>query len=218
MTAGTYATVGTAVPARVGLTVVKAARKTGRIGSAMGAWMKRSLGEVVDWSALARTIRGVSIIQPAAAVRAAREAVKVEKAKGLTRMVGDVGSIQAKAGTRAALDGLKLAEGPRDVARIATLAAAKGGKTRAILKLAGRGAILLTVSTFNLAMWMFWAIMTTIGFVCSLKRTVERITERQCARRRRRRARREQQALRALERRAAAMPAPPRLSARPGPA
>ena len=32
VTAGTYATVGAAAPARVGLTVVKAARKTGRIG------------------------------------------------------------------------------------------------------------------------------------------------------------------------------------------
>ena len=59
--------------------------------------------------------------------------------------------------------------------------------------------------------------MTAIGFVFSLKRTVERITERQCARRRRRRARREQQALRALERRAAAMPAPPAAVSPTGP-
>ena len=99
------------------------------------------------------------------------------------------GACRRKAGTQAALDGLKLAEGPRDMARIATLAATKGGKTRAILKLAGRGAILLTVSTFNLAMWMFWAILTIFGFVSSLKRTTERITERYCARRKLRRAR-----------------------------
>ena len=122
-------------------------------------------------------------------MRAAREAVKVDKAQGLVRLVGDVGRVQAKAGTQAALDGLKLAEGPRDMARIARLAAAKGGKTRAILKLAGRGAILLTVSTFNLAMWMFWAILTIFGFVSSLKRTTERVTERYCARRKLRRAR-----------------------------
>ena len=102
--------------------------------------MKRSLGEVVDWSALARTIRGASIIQPAAAVRRARGRQGREgegaHAHGRRRR-----QHQAKAGTRAALDGLKLAEGLRDVARVATLAAAKGGKTRAILKLAGRGAI-----------------------------------------------------------------------------
>jgi hypothetical protein len=123
------------------------------------------------------------------AVRAAREAVKVDKARGLVRMVGDVGTIQAKAGTRAALDGLKLAQGPRDVAKISKLAAAKGGKTRAILKLAGRGAFLLMVSTFNLTVWIFWALLTLFGFVSSLKKMTERTTERYCARRRRRIAR-----------------------------
>ena len=75
------------------------------------------------------------------------------------------------------------------MSRIARLAAAKGGKTRAILKLAGRGAIVLTVGTFNLAMWLFWAAVTLLGFVSSLKRMTERITERYCARRRLRRAR-----------------------------
>ena len=97
--------------------------------------------------------------------------------------------MQTKAGTQAALDGLKLAEGPRDMSQIARLAAAKGGKTRAILKLAGRAAIVLTMGAFNLAMWVFWASLTVFGLVSSLKRTAERITERHCARRRLRRAR-----------------------------
>ena len=184
VTAGTYATVGAAAPVRVGLTVVKAARKTGRLGGAMAAWINRALREVVDWTALKRAINNASIAEPAAAMRGAREAVKVEKAQELVRLVGDVGRVQARAGTRAALDGLKLAEGSRDMSRIARLAAAKGGKTRAILKLAGRGAIVLTVGTFNLATWVFWAIVTVFGFVSSLKRMAERITERYCVRRR----------------------------------
>jgi hypothetical protein len=184
VTAGTYATVGAAAPVRVGLTVVKAARKTGRLGGAMAAWINRALREVVDWTALKRVINSASIAEPAAAMRGAREAVKVEKAQELVRLVGDVGRVQARAGTRAALDGLKVAEGSRDMSRIARLAAAKGGKTRAILKLAGRGAIVLTVGTFNLATWVFWAIVTVFGFVSSLKRMAERITERYCVRRR----------------------------------
>jgi hypothetical protein len=189
VTAGTYATVGAAVPARVGLTVVKTARKTGRLGAPLAAWIDRSLRGVVDWTALKRAVNGASIAEPAAAMRGAREAVKVENARELVRLVGDVGRVQASAGTRAALDGLRLAKGSRDVSRIARLAAAKGGKTRAILKLAGRGAIVLTLGTFNLAMWLFWAIVTLFGFVSSLKRMTERITERYCARRRLRRAR-----------------------------
>jgi hypothetical protein len=190
VTAGTYATAGMAVPARVGLTVVKAARKTGRIGAGMAAWINRSLLETVDWVALRRAAGGASLAAPATAVRAARQAVKLEKAQGLMRLAGDVGRIQAKAGSRAALDGLKLAEGPRDMSRIARLAASKGGKTRAILKLAGRSAILLTVGTFNLAMWVFWAIATILGLISSLKKATERTTERYCARRKVRRARR----------------------------
>jgi hypothetical protein len=189
VTAGTYATVGAAAPARVGVTVVKAARKAGHISSQMASWINRSVHEVIDWAALQRAARSVSLTQPAVTVRAAREAVKVEKAQGLVRMVGDVGRIQARAGTQAALEGLKLAQSPRDLAKIAKLAGAKGGKTRAILRLAGRGAFLLMISTFNLTMWIFWALLTLFGFVSSLKRTAERMTERHCARRRRRIAR-----------------------------
>jgi hypothetical protein len=188
VTAGTYASVGAAVPARVGITVLKAARKTGRLGAAMTAWLNHSLREVVDWTMLKGAVSRATLAQPAAALRGAREAVKGENARSLVRLVGDVGRVQASAGTRAALDGLKLAEGPRDVSKIARLAAAKGGKTRAILKMAGRAAIVLTVGAFNLTMWLFWALVTLLGFVSSLKRIAERLTERSCRRRRLRRA------------------------------
>jgi hypothetical protein len=197
--------VGIAAPARIGLTVVKAARKTGRLGSRMATWIGRSLREVVDGAALRRAVTSASITQPGVAVRGARQAVKLEKGRDLLRLVGDVGRVQSRAGTQAALDGLKLAEGPRDMSRIARLAATKGGKTRAILKLAGRGALLLTIGTFNLAMWVFWAALTILGFVTSLKRTAERMTERYCVRRKLRRARERERCER--EQRAAALAA-----------
>src|SRR5262245_8551632 len=188
VTAGTYASLGGAIPARVGITVLKAARKTGRLGAAMTAWLNHSLREVVDWTMLKRAVNRATLAEPAAALRGAREAVRVENARSLVRLVGDVGRVQASAGTRAALDGLKLAESPRDISKIARLAAAKGGKTRAILKIAGRAAIVLTVGAFNLTMWLFWALMTLLGFVSSLKRIAERMTERACRRRKLRRA------------------------------
>jgi hypothetical protein len=181
ITAGTYATVGAATPARLGLTAVKAARKAGRLSTRMADWIGRSVRDVVDWSALKRA--GTSVTEPAVAVRAAREAVKVEKADGLVRLVSDVGRVQTKAGTQAALDGLKLAEGPREMSRIAVLAEKKGSKTRAILKTLGRGAILLSVASFNLAAWVLGAILTLFGFVSSAKAGVERVTFRHLARR-----------------------------------
>ena len=188
ITAGTYATVGAATPARLGLTAVKVARKTGRLSARLADWIGRSVRDVVDWSALKRA--GAAVTEPAVAVRAAREAVKVEKADGLVRLVSDVGRVQTKAGTQAALDGLKIAEGPREMSRVAALAEKKGSKTRAILKTLGRGAILLSIASFNLAAWVLGAILTLFGFVSSAKSGVERMTLRHLARKKERQAER----------------------------
>jgi hypothetical protein len=186
ITAGTYASLGAAAPARIGMSAVKVARKTGRMGSRMADWIGHSLREAIDWSALKRA--GGSLAQPVVAVRAARATVKTEKAHGLVKLVGDVGRVQTRAGTQAALDGLRISEGPRDMARVAALAEKKGGKTRAILKTLGRGAIMLSVASFNLGLWVLSAILTLIGFVSSLKAAVERATLRHLARKRAQRA------------------------------
>ena len=75
--------------------------------------------------------------------------LKVETREGLVQFAGNLGRVQSRAGMRGALDSLKLAEHPKDVAKLARLADVKGSKTRAIVKLFGRGAIVLTGSLFN---------------------------------------------------------------------
>lgn len=191
VTAGTYVSLGTGAPARMGLSLVKAARKTGRISSRMAESVTRSLRSVVDWGALGKAINGTSLANPAMAVRAAREAVKIEKADDLFRLTRDVGNVQAKAGTRAALDGLRISDSPREMARVAKLAEKEGGKTRAILKFLGRGAIALTVAAFDLSLWVLWAVLTVFGFISAAKGAVERATWRGLQRRKVRRAKME---------------------------
>ncbi len=134
---------------------------------------------------LAKAARRAGRLNPVLAVRAAREAVKVEEAGGLVELVGNVGRVESKAGTQAALDVLQVAEEPRDVSRLARLAAAKGGKTRAIIKLAGRAAIVAAVGAIDLATWLVWAALALFGFVSSCKAAVERMTLRHLERRRR---------------------------------
>jgi hypothetical protein len=190
VTAGTYATLGAGAPARIGLSLVKAARKTGRLAAPVAAWMTRTFREAIDTKALGEALSKVSITAPTVALRLARDAVKVDRAEGAVTMVRDVGRVQTKAGTAAALEGLKLAEGPQDVARLARLAETKGGKTRAILKLAGRAAIALTVAAIDLMGWVFTLFCTAFGFCSAVKRTTERTTERYLRWRKARRARR----------------------------
>jgi hypothetical protein len=151
VTAGVYVSGGLAAPARAGLSVIKAARRSGHIAAPL--------------------------------VRV----LKMEKREKLIEFVGNLGRVQSRAGMRGAMDGLKIAEHPRDVAKVAALAAAKGGKTRAIIKVLGRGAIMLGTGLFNLAWWMFWALFNLLAFCAACKRAVERMTLRHCERRRMRR-------------------------------
>jgi hypothetical protein len=176
VTAATYATLGVGTPARVGLTLVKAARKTERLGAHMAEWGARSMRAVVDMGQVRRALAEASITRPAVAVRAVREAVKLDKAEELIHVARDVGRVEAKAGTRAALDSLKVAQGPADMKRLARLAAAKGPKTRAIIKLAGRAAIALGFAAVDLASWLFSALLALFGFCSAVKGTAERAT------------------------------------------
>jgi hypothetical protein len=157
ITAATYVSFGATTPERVGVSLTKAARRTGRLN-------------------------------PALAVRVAREAVKVEGAGGLVGLAQNTGRIEAKAGSQAALDSLAIAQEPQDVSRLARLAAAKGGKTRAIVKLLGRAAIVLTASAFEFATWLLWAGFALFGFCASCKAATERATQRYLDRRKLRHA------------------------------
>ena len=177
VTAATYVSVGGVAPLRAGLTLVKDARKVGRLGEGLTEWAGRSAREVVDTSMLGDAVSSAAVTPPTQTVSAITAAFRAEKAGGLVRLAKDVGRVSEKAGARGALDTLKIAEGPEDVARAARLAEASGGKTRAILKLLGRGALLLAASAFNLSWWVFGALFALFSLLASIKATTERVTQ-----------------------------------------
>ena len=176
VTAATYVSVGGAMPLRAGLTMVKDARKVGRLGEGLTQWAGRSAREVVDAPMLQRAVASGSALRPGQTVGAIQAAFRAEKAGALVRLAKDVGRVGEKAGMRSALDTLRIAEGPKDVARAARLAESKGGQTRAILKLFGRGALLLAAGAFNLSLWVFGALLALFGLLSSIKATTERAT------------------------------------------
>lgn len=176
VTAATYVSVGGATPLRAGLSLVKDTRKVGRLSEGLVTWAGRSAREVVDTPALQKAVASGSVLRPGETISAVKAAFRAEKAGALVRLAKDVGRVGEKAGIKAAKDTLKIAESPKDVARAARLAEAKGGQTRAILKLFGRGALLLAAGAFNLTMWVFGALLTLFGFLSSIKAMTERLT------------------------------------------
>jgi hypothetical protein len=177
VTAATYVSVGGVAPVRAGLTLVKDARKVGRLGEGLTEWAGRSARGMVDGPLLQNAVASGSVTRPGQTLTAIKAAFRAEKAGALVRLAKDVGRISEKAGTRGALDTLRLAEGPEDVARVARLAESRGGQTRAILKVLGRGGLLLAAGAFNLTLWVFGALIALFGFLSSIKASTERLTQ-----------------------------------------
>jgi hypothetical protein len=195
VTAATYVSVGGAAPVRAGLTLVKDARKAGRLGEGLTKWAGRSAREVVDGPMLQHAVANGSVMRPGSTMTAIKAAFRAEKAGGLVRLAKDVGGVSEKAGARGALETLRIAEGPKDVARAARLAESKGGQTRAIMKLLGRGALLLLVGAFNLTLWVFGALLALFGLLSSIKATTERLTLSWLVRKKARRLRKQMAAM-----------------------
>lgn len=201
VTAATYVSLGGAAPVRAGLTLVKDARKAGRLGAGLATWTERAARDVVDAAELEQAASAAAALRPAATVEAVRTAFRVDKAGEVLRAAKDVGRVGESAGLRGALDALRVAEGPKDVARAARLAEQKGSQTRAILKLLGRGALVLMASAFDLSLWVLGAALALLSLLCSIKAAAERVGAAWS-----RRARRKSELKRA---RAAAMPISP---------
>ena len=185
VTAATYVSVGGAVPCVPASSLVKDARKVGRLGEGLTQWAGRSAREIVDAPVLREAVASGSVLRPG-------ETVDCDQGRFPRREGRRAGS--RRQGCRArrregrhprARDTLKIAENPKDVARAARLAESKGGQTRAILKVLGRGALLLAAGTFNLTLWLFGALMALFGFLSSIKATTERLTQAWLATRRR---------------------------------
>jgi hypothetical protein len=176
VTAATYVSIGGAAPVRAGLTLVKDARKVGRLGEGLTLWAGRSARDLVDTPLLENAVEQASVLRPGQSIDAIKAAFHPEQAAGLVRLGKDVGRVGEKAGVRGALDTLSIAEGPKDVARAARLAESKGSQTRAILKILGRGALLLAAGAFDLTLWVFGALLALFGLLSSIKATTERLT------------------------------------------
>lgn len=175
ITAATYVSAGGALPARAGLSLVKDARKVGRLSAGLTDWAGRSARGIVDAPTLQKAVATGSFAHPGQTISAVKAAFKADRAAALVRVAKDVGRVGEKAGVRGALDTLRVAQGPKDLSRAVKLAESRGGQTRALVKLLGRGALVLAAGAWQLAMWLFWALGLVTGALIAIKRMAENL-------------------------------------------
>src|SRR3984957_4391654 len=98
VTAATYVSIGGVAPVRAGLTLVKDARKVGRLGEGLTLWAGRSARDLVDTPLLENAVEQASVLRPGQSLDAIKAAFHPEQAAGLVRLGKDVGGGGGKTG------------------------------------------------------------------------------------------------------------------------
>ena len=156
VTAATVGSFGGTAPARGGLTALKTAKKAGRLSKPLVTTLSATVREVVDEDAVKGAVSAARRLDLDGTKLAAVAAVRRGAVTKLRSVADDAATLFARTGSRGTLQALSIAENADDVRRASRLATAFGPKTRAALKLLGRGAIVLGTTFAALLSWI-WA-------------------------------------------------------------
>lgn len=159
VTGATILSVGAALPARAGVSTIKVAAKTGRLSKPLAANLTRLVGDAVDTKAVSAAATAAASLDLAATRTAARAAIRPASVARLSSVAEDVTTIGRRAGVRGTHDALALTRETAELRKVAVLAGKRGVSTRAILKVLGRGAVVLTSSVLVLASWIMGSVV-----------------------------------------------------------
>ena len=179
VTGATIASVGAALPARAGVSSMRVAAKTGRFSKALAANVGRLMHDAIDTKAVTTAATAAARLDLVAMRSAVRDAVRPAALAHLRDVAGDVAIIGRRAGVRGAQEALAITHDTTEVRRVARLAETRGLSTRAVLKILGRGALVLTTAGLNLFGWItagvgyVWLVLTLV--IALTRRAVDAI-------------------------------------------
>ncbi|MCC2097430.1 MAG: hypothetical protein KDJ29_11100 [Hyphomicrobiales bacterium] len=158
ITGATVVSFGAAMPARAGATALKTAAKAGRLSKPLAANLTRLVGQAVDTRAATAAAAAAARFEFTAARQTAKAALRPAAFRQLGNVATDLSTIGRRAGMRSVNEALTVARSGRELRSIATVAQVRGNATRAVLKVLGRGAIVLTSGALVLAGWVMGAL------------------------------------------------------------
>ncbi len=163
LTAATIVSLGATSPERGGLSVLKAAKRSGKLSPLLAREVGALAADAVDTRAFAATARAVGALDLTAARAAAKSIVRPQALKAMAALGSDVGTIGTRLGYRGTLQSLALAKSPREIGAIAKLSERYGSKTRGVLAMLGGAALTVAGFTVTAAAWTLTALLW-LGF------------------------------------------------------
>lgn len=171
ISAATWVSLGGALPARNGLSAVKAASKARLLSPELTAHLTRTAAGAIDRPALSASLAAASRFDIAAARVAAGGIVKPAAMARFATLGQDAGAVYARTGQRGLRQVLSLADNAGDIGKAAKLGAARGTTTRAVLKLLGRGALVLGALSLSAVGW----VLALVGYAIAIAMLAQRV-------------------------------------------
>ncbi|SUS06681.1 exported hypothetical protein [uncultured Defluviicoccus sp.] len=178
LTVGTYATGGTAAPAKFGVSVIKFAKRTGRMTMRFAGFITDTTRVAVPFKTLTRNLAAVpygqrirrletSGLQDDVAVAFGKSINKTELAK-LEKVFDDLHAVEKTTGsTETVLRTLKLVDTPEDLAKLRRVSETAGGKTLAYADSLGKRMLDSVQSTMKISAKIIvkyaWAIASFVA-------------------------------------------------------
>ncbi len=170
LSAVTVASLGSALPARNGLSAVKAASKAGQLSPALAASLGRAAVQAVDRPALSASLAAAGRLDLAAARAASGGILRPAALARLTDIGRDAGALYTRTGQRGVRQVLAVADDAADIRRAARLAETNGSTMRATLTLLVRGALVLGAMSLSAIGWMLALVGYALGIAMLAQR------------------------------------------------
>lgn len=185
VTAGTVATGGAGLPARVGVSLLKVAKKAGTMTASFTRELGQLVSRAVDFPRLRRTLDDVSLADPGATRRAISGYADNVKTAELFPVLARMDDMRTAVGPAESVRLMRYVDNTRDLENVADMSRTLGTKTRGIIELTGKTSLRAFKGALNLIRlileWIWAAGVAVAGWLGlrgrrALKRRRERRT------------------------------------------
>jgi hypothetical protein len=165
-TGATIASAMNALPAKAGVSLLKSAKKAGRLPEPLQKELAAIASKSVDNDAARDAFRSAARLDTSATLAAAGRVVRPDVLAKLSDTATSFGSVSAKQGYRGALQSLRLAESTDDIRRLEKVSDHYGDGYRGVVKATAKaGRLTLRLGEFALLMvwWLIGFAIWTLG-------------------------------------------------------
>ena len=159
LTGSVALSLGVSSPADTGVSILKNAYKSGQISKPLLRHIRRSSDGLIDIKKIGRGFSEIDNLKPSNAKAILKTSINHRKMDTLADLSRNVGRISSRSDIGTALQALKISENSAELSKVAKLSTHFGKRSRAVLSVLGRGALVATGLLLSFAGWIVAVIL-----------------------------------------------------------